>query len=242
MGLPIAVTTAREAAECIVDNAMLGRRGYVCAANVHMCMEAADDREFLEVVRNAALVVPDGKPLYWWMKAFGEKYAQQVRGPDLFRVLCGEASKRDVAIGLYGGSPDVVRKLEVFLKLKFPSLHIAVAISPPYRDLTPAEEAQFISQINSSGASILFVGLGCPKQEKWMAKNTKTISPIMIGVGAAFDFYAGTKKSAPDWMKGAGLEWLHRLISEPKRLWKRYLWNNPRYVCRFLYAWLTSKF
>lgn len=236
LGMKVAVTSIEKATESVVDFSVAGHGGYVCAANVHMCMESHDDKEFQRVVNGAALVVPDGKPLAWWMKAFGEKNARQVRGPDLFMSVCNKASQHGIPIGLYGGTRDALGKLQEFLNRQLPALNIACAISPPFRELSQDEQADDLTTINESGAKILFLGLGCPKQERWMANNEDKIKAIMLGVGAAFDFYAGTKKMAPSWMMKLGLEWLYRLIDEPGRLWKRYLMNNPRFVFYFILA------
>lgn len=207
---------------------------YVCVSNVHMCMEAFDDETFCKTVNNADLVVPDGKPLVWAQKLLGEKEASQVRGSDLLIALCKRAEKDNVPIGLYGGTEKSLSDFIRFLNNKFPNLKIPYANSPPFRELTQQEDEDYVHAINQSGAKILFVGIGCPKQEKWMAAHKEHLSCIMIGVGAAFDFFSGQKKHAPRWMQNTGLEWLFRLFSDPKRLWKRYLKHNPRFVFHFL--------
>lgn len=236
LGLSIAVTSLEKATDHVIQDVLACRKGYVCAANVHMCMESSDDPVFRDIVNNAGLIVPDGKPLYWWMKSLGETQANQIRGPDLFLSLCKEAERQGISIALYGGTRNTVERLEVFLHEKYPALNIARAISPPFRVLTEAEEKSLVDDLNSSGARIMFVALGCPKQEKWMAAHKNVLDPVMVGVGAAFDFYAGTIPVAPEWMRNAGLEWLHRFASEPKRLWKRYLWNNPRFILHYVKA------
>jgi len=154
----------------------------------------------------------------------------------LFLNVCEKAGQRRISVGLYGGTQDALDKLQEYFKSHLPNLNIACAISPPFRELTQDEQSEYFKTINESGAKILFLGLGCPKQERWMAHNMDKINALMIGVGAAFDFYAGTKKMAPIWMMKLGLEWLYRLITEPGRLWKRYLMNNPRFVFHFLVA------
>ena len=242
LGLNVAVTNIDDAAKYIAGHAERGLGGYVCAANVHMCMESYDNNDFMQVVNNAAIVVPDGKPLFWWMKMFGVQTAQQVRGPDLFLKLCQISEKSGLQVGLYGGSEKALAALQKYIHLNYPSLNLVKLISPPYRSLAEEEQASYITEINESGVKILFVGLGCPKQEKWMASNEDSVNAIMVGVGAAFDFYAGTLKMAPEWMKTCGLEWLYRLFSEPRRLWKRYLYNNPRFILLFSVAWLRDRF
>jgi N-acetylglucosaminyldiphosphoundecaprenol N-acetyl-beta-D-mannosaminyltransferase len=150
-------------------------------------------------------------------------------------AVCAEAAARGVPIGVYGGSPDVIERLPRRLAERFPGLRIAFAASPPYRALTPQEDAAMVDAIRESGARILFVGLGCPKQERWMAVHRARLSCAMVGVGAAFDFLAGAKRQAPRWLQRMGLEWLFRLASEPRRLWRRYAIHNPRFV------WLAGR-
>ncbi len=208
---------------------------YVCISNVHMCMECFDNDEFCKVVNGADLVVPDGKPLVWVQKILGEKDAQQVRGMDLMLALCGYAEKTSLSIGFYGSTPRLLSKLEKNLKISFPALRVVCSLAPPFRPLLEQERMDYIDIINESGVEFLFVGIGCPKQEKWMAENKTKLKCTMLGVGAAFDFIAGEKRHAPLWMQSLGLEWLFRLLSEPRRLWKRYLKHNPRFV------WYISK-
>lgn len=236
--MPVAVTSVELAGKAVFASAQARESLYVCVANVHMCMEAFDSPEFNVVVNGADLVVPDGKPLVWGLRALGAREARHVRGSDLLLHLCSRAEKEGVAIGLYGGTQESLTDFQRFLRESFPVLRIAFAASPPFRPLTPEETAQYAGDIMDSGASILFVGIGCPKQEKWMAAHRGILPCVMIGVGAAFDFFSGRKKHAPRWMQTAGLEWLFRLASDPKRLWKRYLKHNPRFVYHFTRQWL----
>jgi len=231
--MPVAITSYEDAGQRImaVANRNIGK--YVCVANVHMCMEAYDSPEFNAVVDNADLVVPDGVPIVWSLKALGEKTATQVRGSDLLLHLCKEAEKSGTSIGLYGGTPESLLDFKSFLKREYPALKIAFSSSPPFRELTTAEKNSYVEEINQSDVRILFVGIGCPKQEKWMAEHHDKLSCVMIGVGAAFDFFSGRKKHAPLWMQKNGLEWLYRLASDPRRLWKRYLKHNPRFIYHF---------
>ena len=205
---------------------------YICASNVHMCMETYNSTDFKQVVNSADLVVPDGRPLLWAMKALGSRSARHVRGSDLVLELCKEAEQQGVSVGLYGGTRRSLDGFQNFLKKKFPALNIVVAISPPFRPLNDLEDKEFVNRINASGVRILFIGLGCPKQEKWMADHKEKVSCVMAGVGAAFDFFSGEKKHAPRWMQVAGLEWLFRLVSEPRRLWKRYLITNTKFIAK----------
>lgn len=215
-----------------IDTENLGK--YICVSNVHMCMEAFDDKIFCNIVNKADLVIPDGKPLVWVQRLSGYKTATQVRGPDLFIKLCKKAQASRIPIGLYGGTQDSLNKLLDYLNYKFPDLNIAFSISPPFRDLTTAEEKEYVNKINASGAKILFLGIGCPKQEKWMSRHKNNLSCVMIGVGAAFDLFSGRKNHAPRWMQNMGCEWLYRLATEPKRVWKRYLKHNPRFIYHVL--------
>ena len=206
---------------------------YVCVSNVHMCMEVFDSSDFRAIVNGADLVVPDGKPLVWGLHYLGLKEVTQVRGADLLLAICQGAESRKIPIGLYGGSEGSLHDFLSFLTKKFPRLEIASAISPPFRALTEEEDRQYDRKIISSGARIIFVGIGCPKQEIWMARHKSTLPCVMIGVGAVFDFFSGRKKEAPRWMQAIGLEWLFRLLSDPKRLWKRYAKQNPRFIWHF---------
>ena len=214
--------------------------GYICVANVHMCMEVFDDNHYAEIINKAEMAVPDGRPLVWAQKLLGYNNAHQVRGSDLTLNICKEAEKKNIPIGLYGGSDKAIDGFQNFLKNRYPNLKVAYALSPPFRKLSQNEDANVINDINDSGARILFVGLGCPKQEFWMAEHKGKINCIMIGIGAAFDFFGGTKKQAPIIMQQTGTEWLSRLASEPRRLWKRYLKHNPRFVYYFLKQLFTQ--
>lgn len=231
--MPVAITSCKEVIDWITESGNDKSGKYICVSNVHMCMEAYDNENFEQVVNNANFVVPDGKPLVWGLNLLGENKAQQVRGSDLMLSLCKEAEKKKIPIGLYGGTVDSLEDLLKFLQREFPRLKIPFLISPPFRPLTLEEDCNYVKQINESGIKILFVGIGCPKQENWMAEHREKLSCVMLGVGAAFDFFSGRKKHAPRWMQKAGLEWVFRLAIDPKRLWKRYLKHNPRFIWHF---------
>lgn len=207
---------------------------YVCAANVHMIMEAYDSSSFKEIVNAADLVTPDGMPLVWSLRRLGHPEQERVYGPDLTLHLLNMAAKQKIPVGFYGGSADTLQRLMDFLKEKYPSLDVRYFYDPPFRALTAQEDETIIHSVNASGCRLLFVGLGCPKQERWMAEHRSKIQAVMIGVGAAFDFFSGVKRQAPAWMQRLGLEWLFRLIQEPKRLWRRYLYHNPRFAILIL--------
>ncbi len=234
LNMPLAITSCDGAGQWVEKAVKRPRGQYVCVANVHMCMEAHDDPEFHRVVSRADLVVPDGKPLVWGLQLLGNKQACHIRGSDLMLRLCQAADRSGIPIGLYGGTPKSLSGLKRFLKNKFRNLDIPFASSPPFRPLTREEDEQCTRKIKTSGIRILFVGLGCPKQENWMAAHSDNLVCVMVGVGAAFDFFSGQKRHAPLWMQNAGLEWLFRFASEPRRLCKRYLKHNPRFIWHFL--------
>ena len=206
---------------------------YVCVAPVSSVMEAYDSQDFKRVMSGADLVTPDGMPVVWGLRLLGCKGASRVYGPDLTLDVLGMAESNNLPVGFYGGAPSVLQRLQQRMTARFPNLQIAYAYSPPFRPLTLEEDEQVVEAINQAGVRILFVGLGSPKQEYWMAAHKGRINAVMIGVGAAFDFLAGTKPQAPRWMMKIGMEWLFRLMTEPRRLWKRYLKHNPRFVVLF---------
>lgn len=203
------------------------------AANVHMIMEGHDDPSFQEVINAADLVVPDGVPLVWALKLLGYKEATRVYGPTLTLHVCEAATREGVPIGLYGGTPESLLDFKAFLHHEYPGIQIACAIAPPFRALTQEEDDAYTQEILDSGARILFVGIGCPKQEWWMYNHRDRLPLVMLGVGAAFDFHSGRVKQSPAILQRLGLEWLFRLVMEPKRLWKRYAKHNPRFVALF---------
>ncbi len=203
---------------------------YVCAANVHTLMEAHDSPEFMDVINQADLVTPDGVPLVWMLRLKGYPDQQRVYGPTLMLHVLEAAAHENLSVGFYGSSPKVLQSLLARLQARFPNLKVDYSFSPPFQDMSQEEDAEIVKRINASSVPILFVGLGCPKQEKWMAEHRGKIPCVMIGVGAAFDFHAGLKPQAPGWMQQIGMEWLFRLLSEPGRLWWRYFFHNPRFI------------
>ena len=203
---------------------------YACFANVHMLMEAYDSEYFQGVVNTADLVTPDGMPLVWIMRLKGVHQQERVYGPTLMLHMLEAAAREQIHIGFYGGQPSVLESLLERIQTCYEGLHVAFAISPPFTELGPEEDEQLVEMINRSGAGLLFVGLACPKQEIWMARHRDRVNAVMLGVGAAFDFHAGVKPQAPAWMQALGLEWSFRLLTEPRRLWKRYLYHNPRFL------------
>lgn len=216
---------------------------YICVSNVHMCMETFDCESFRKTVNSADLVIPDGRPIFWAQRLLGYHEARQVRGQDIMNAICDFSNRAQVRVGLYGGSSDeVLSSVCSTLRSNYPSLEVAYAFSPPFRALSSDEEVAVIDGIRAANIDVLFVGIGCPKQELWMARNKSKLNCVMIGVGAAFDFISGTKKHAPRWMQIAGLEWAYRLFSEPQRLWKRYMKQNPRFLFHFFIQLINLKF
>jgi N-acetylglucosaminyldiphosphoundecaprenol N-acetyl-beta-D-mannosaminyltransferase len=203
---------------------------FVCAANVHMVMEGHDHLDFRDKVNAADLVTPDGMPLVWVLRRMGSWNQERVYGPELMLRLLTKAEECGIHVGFLGSTPETLAQLVEQIHQRFPNLRIAYTYSPPFGPVMPEEDLEIVREINESGAGILFIGLGCPKQEKWMAAHSGKIQVVMVGVGAAFDFIAGTKRQAPVWMQKSGLEWLYRLGYEPRRLWRRYLYHNSRYV------------
>ena len=224
------VTDHQHAIDRITTLAAEKRGGYVCFSTVHMIMESHDSPEFGAKVNAADMVVPDGMPLVWMQKLQGSKTATRVRANDLMIMLMAHAEKHGLKVGFYGGKQEVIDAILDRAKREFPDLKIVYAYSPPFRPLTDEEDSQIVNDINSAAPDLLFMGLGCPKQENWMHAHRDRVNAIMLGVGASFDFFAGNVKESPEWMGRLGLEWLFRLTQEPKRLWRRYLILNPRFM------------
>jgi N-acetylglucosaminyldiphosphoundecaprenol N-acetyl-beta-D-mannosaminyltransferase len=234
ISMNVDVTNLSNALDCIEQLAIKQAGSYVCISNVHMCMEVFDSSEFESVVNNADLVIPDGRPISWAQKLLSHSEAEQVRGQDIMHAVCQQSGINGLNIGLYGGSTDeLLQRVVTELQTSYPGINITFSYSPPFRPLTDEEDQGIIHKINDADVNVLFVGIGCPKQERWMAVHKESLNCVMLGVGAAYDFIAGSKKHAPRWVQRVGLEWLFRLCSEPQRLWKRYLQQNPRFIYYF---------
>ena len=214
---------------------------YICICNVHSVVTARQEVEFQKVINEADMATPDGMPVAWMLRMLGEKGQQRINGPDLMWKYCELAASRGEPVFFYGSTDATLAKLKSALEQSFPAFKSAGMYSPPFRALSAAEDQQIVDMINGSGAGVVFVGLGCPKQEKWMAEHRGRINAVMVGVGAAFDYHAGTIKRAPLWMQQNGLEWLHRLCSEPRRLWQRYWSTNSRFIYYALKQLVTGK-
>ncbi|MCF2146314.1 WecB/TagA/CpsF family glycosyltransferase [Desmonostoc muscorum LEGE 12446] len=202
----------------------------VCVANVHMLIEAYRQPSFARILENADLVTPDGMPLVWMLQLLGAKNQNRVAGLDILLELCRLAPQQNISIYFVGSETRVLEQMRQKLKVQFPDLKIAGMEPLPFRPLTPGENDALIKNINQSRAGLVFVALGCPKQEYWMAQNKGKIKAVMIGLGGAFPMYAGIHKRAPLWLQKLGLEWAYRLIQEPKRLWKRYCTTNGIFI------------
>ncbi|MDX1661277.1 MAG: WecB/TagA/CpsF family glycosyltransferase [Gemmatimonadota bacterium] len=204
---------------------------YVTVTGVHGVMESQRDEALREIHTAAGLVTPDGMPLVWLSRLSGHRDVRRVYGPDLMLECCARSVERGWKHFLYGGAEGVPELLAERLRQRFDGIDVAGTYSPPFRPLTREEDERVVEMIDRSGADIVWVGLGTPKQERWMSEHVGRVgAPVLVGVGAAFDFHAGLKSQAPSWMQRAGLEWLYRLSTEPRRLWRRYLINNPLFV------------
>jgi N-acetylglucosaminyldiphosphoundecaprenol N-acetyl-beta-D-mannosaminyltransferase len=230
LGTRVDTSNYASAGKSILDWAQEEESRYVCVANVHMIMEAYDSPDFRNVVNTADLVVPDGMPLVWTLRQQGFTGQERVYGPELTLRLLSAAVEKGVPVGFLGSTPETLDLLVENVDQQFPGVRITYAFSPPFGLISLEEDELIVKEINDSGARILFVGLGCPKQEKWMAAHAGSVDAVMVGVGAAFDFIAGTKQKAPGWMQSIGMEWLFRLGQEPGRLWRRYMYHNPRFI------------
>ena len=240
LGIPLAITDYEGTLDFIDASVATGRRGYVCVAAVHTVMACQEDPALRAAVLGASFTVPDGQPLVWALKALGHELPDRVYGPELMDRACARAARSVQRFYLYGGrTHGALAELARTLRLRHPGLKIVGGQCPPFRPLTPAEEERVADEINRSGADVVWVGIGVPKQEKWMAQMRHRLdASVLVGVGAAFDFHAGLIPQAPDALQRLGLEWLFRLVQEPRRLWRRYLRYNPRFVAGFLRQYL----
>jgi N-acetylglucosaminyldiphosphoundecaprenol N-acetyl-beta-D-mannosaminyltransferase len=231
LGVGVSAINPAVAVETI-ESWIAGRQSqYVCITGVHGVMESLRNPEIQRIHNEAGLVTPDGMPLVWVSRLRGFAGVDRVYGPDLMLDLCASSPVKGYRHFLYGGREGVADRLAASLRGRFPGLEVVGTYCPPFRPLTEEEDARVVDQVNGSRADIVWVGLGTPKQECWMAAHLGRLDvPVMIGVGAAFDFHAGLVAQAPRWIQRSGLEWLYRLMHEPRRLWRRYLFNNPSFL------------
>src|SRR3954466_9670900 len=235
LGVPLALTDYERTLDWI-DEAVAARTpGYVCVAAVHTVMACGEDPELRAAARRAPLPLPGRQPLVWALNLLGHRLSSRVYGPDLMWKACERAARTGTRFYLYGGrNQGALVQLALNLRTAFPGLRIVGGYSPPFRALEPDEEARVLEEIDASGADVVWVGIGVPKQEKWMARvRPRLRGAVLVGVGAAFDFHAGLISQAPAWMQRLGLEWAFRLSREPRRLWRRYVRYNPRFVASF---------
>jgi N-acetylglucosaminyldiphosphoundecaprenol N-acetyl-beta-D-mannosaminyltransferase len=235
LGVRIDCTSYGDAVERIVRWAREGEPRAVCAASVNNIVIAQDDPAYHEVMNAVDIVTADGVPLVWCLRMLGLPSASRVYGPRLMELVCERAAVERIPIGLYGGSsPAVLTQLCDALTGRWPTLQIAYAWSPPFRPLSEEQHSRVARDIHDAGVRILFVGIGTPKQDYWIARSKDSVHAVMLAVGAAFDFLSGAKRQAPAFVQRLALEWLFLLLMEPRRLWKRYLYGNPKFVALFL--------
>ncbi len=241
LGVAINTTTYQQVVACCAEwikearearlQSLSARTRYICVTSVHGIMTARTDSAFRRMLNEADIATPDGMPVVWALRSFGHRGQSRVYGPTLTLELCKNAAQNGHRIFLYGGRPETLDVLRANLLARFPELRIVGSFAPPFRPLTPEEDAEVTGLITASAADLVFVGISTPKQEAWMsAHRQKLPGVIMIGVGAAFDFHAGRVSQAPPWMQRNGLEWFYRLLMEPKRLWRRYLLETPLFL------------
>ncbi len=241
LGVHVAVSSYDELIQKSLPWARQRQSRALFFAAVHMVMESIQDPVALARLNDAGTIFPDGMPLVWALRMLGERRAQRVCGADATAALLAAAEEAGISAGFYGGSPAALDVLIGVVRLRHPNLNVAYVESPPFRALTAEEDTAIVERIAASGAQLLFVGLGCPKQEHWIIEHLGRVHALMFAVGAAFDFIAGSKRRAPRWMQRCGLEWVFRLAIEPRRLANRYLKHNPRFVLKFLRQLLAGR-
>jgi N-acetylglucosaminyldiphosphoundecaprenol N-acetyl-beta-D-mannosaminyltransferase len=235
LGVPLALTDYDRTIDWMDEMVRAQAQGFVCVCNVHTVMAAREDEELRSALDDSAINVPDGQPLVWAINALGHSLAGRVYGPELMTRACEHASTNGHRFYLYGGrNQGALVQLALNLRQRHPGVKIVGGYSPPHRPLTGEEQEAVVEEINRARADVVWVGIGVPKQEKWMARMRPRLqAPLLVGVGAAFDFHAGLVPQAPNWIQEAGLEWAYRLAHEPRRLWRRYLRYNPRFLTAF---------
>lgn len=230
LGVSIDAVSPADAVQRLLGWARRRESRVVCICNVHSIVSAGRLPTFKAAVEASDLATPDGAPVAWMLRRMGIAGQKRVSGPDLMHDYCAVAAAAGEPIFLFGSTEATLVLLKAELLRRWPTLQVAGSLSPPFRPLHPDEDNEIVRTINGSGASTVLVSLGCPKQELWMAEHRGRVRAVMVGVGAAFDFHAGTVPRAPIWMRENGLEWLHRLGTEPRRLWRRYLVTNAQFI------------
>jgi N-acetylglucosaminyldiphosphoundecaprenol N-acetyl-beta-D-mannosaminyltransferase len=242
LGARIDVLSWDHAVNQIVAWAASRSSRYICLCNVHSVVSVSRDPEFCRAINEADMAAPDGAPVAWALRRYGFQAQERINGPDLMWRYLGEAERNGQGVFFYGSTAETLTKLSQAVGQHFPRLKVRGTYSPPFRKLLTEEDEAEVELINRSDAHVVFVGLGCPKQEKWMAAHRGRINAVMVGVGAAFDFHAGTKKRAPLWLQRKGLEWLYRLGTDPRRLFKRYIVTNTLFILGLSRQFLTRYF
>jgi N-acetylglucosaminyldiphosphoundecaprenol N-acetyl-beta-D-mannosaminyltransferase len=235
LGIPLALMDYDATMDWVDAMVATRERGYVCVAAVHTVMVCQEDHDLREAVLNSSITVADGQPLVWAMNLLGHELPSRVYGPELMARYCARAAENGTRMFLYGGrNQGSLVQLALNLRRRYPGIKIVGGYAPPFRDLDEDDDRAIAEEINRSGADVVWSGIGVPKQEKWMARMREHLeAPVLIGVGAAFDFHAGLIPQAPSQIQDLGLEWAYRLAHEPRRLWRRYLTYNPRFVTGF---------
>jgi N-acetylglucosaminyldiphosphoundecaprenol N-acetyl-beta-D-mannosaminyltransferase len=240
LGMSIHATTLSRATATILGWAEGRESRMICAADAHMTMRHRDEPAFRQTMEKADLVTPDGMSLVRVLRWKGFHGQERVCGPDLTLALCEEAGRRGIKVGFWGGTPAALEELVARLTARFPGLTVAYAYSPPFRELSEGEDQTEVGRLHQAGVQLLFVGLGCPKQEHWMASHKERVQAAMVGVGAAFDFHAGRIRRAPLWIQRAGFEWLYRIFANPRRMLGRAIRYYPRFVWHLAMARLDT--
>ncbi|MEQ1438047.1 WecB/TagA/CpsF family glycosyltransferase [Fontimonas sp. SYSU GA230001] len=230
LGFGVQVADLEGAVSSILRRVQDGGRGYAVLFNTHMCSEAHRDPALCAAVESAEWVFADGRPIYWLQRLRGASGARQVRGADLTWALLDAARRSGTPVGFFGGSPHVLELLQTKLASDLPGLDLRLALSPPHGGWSEEADRDYVGRITAAGVRILFVALGCPRQELWMMRHVGELGAVMLGIGAAVDFCAGVKPQAPRLLQRLGLEWLYRLATEPRRLWRRYLFHNMHFL------------
>lgn len=207
------------------------RGKYICVSNVHTTVMSYENEEYRKIQNGAAMALPDGAPLSSYSRRKGYKQAQRVTGPDLMLELFAISKEKGYRHYFYGATEETLQSMKGVLERDYPGIQIAGMYAPPFRALTPQEDAQIVAKINESRPDFIWIGLGAPKQEEWMHQHMGQLQGVLIGVGAGFDYLAGYIKRAPRWMQRMSLEWLYRLLQDPKRLWRRYFTSNVKFIC-----------
>ena len=207
------------------------RGKYICVSNVHTTVMSYENEEYRKIQNGAAMALPDGAPLSSYSRRKGYKQAQRVTGPDLMLELFAISKEKGYRHYFYGATEETLQSMKEVLERDYPGIQIAGMYAPPFRVLTPQEDAQIVAKINEDRPDFIWIGLGAPKQEEWMYQHMGQLQGVLIGVGAGFDYLAGYIKRAPRWMQRMSLEWLYRLLQDPKRLWRRYFTSNVKFIC-----------